>query len=57
MRDARSRKTPGNFLIYGKIKGFFLYKLKKIYYVIPGRKDEVYERITLWHCGTAREDT
>ena len=48
---------PRVFFDLWEIKGFFLYKLKKIYYEIPGRKDEVYERITLWHCGTAREDT
>ena len=50
-------QDPGYFLIYGKLKVSFFTNLKRYITIIPGRKDEVYERITLWHCGTAREDT
>ena len=50
-------QDPGYFLIYGKLKVSFFTNYKRYITIIPGRKDEVYERITLWHCGTAREDT
>ncbi len=47
MRDARKVARPGYFDLW-EIKGFFLYKLKRYITIIPGRKDEVYERITFY---------
>ena len=55
--DPAAVEDSGYFLIYGKLKVSFFTNKKRYITIIPGRKDEVYERITLWHCGTAREDT